>query len=113
MLANCTFPDPELVADRKYAREQMNLINQETDTKIKEQLLKETFGSVTGRIYIEPNVRFDYGYNISVGKNFYANYDCVLLDVCPITFGDNCMLAPNVGCLRRRIHCIRSNEIAA
>ncbi|OTE88720.1 maltose acetyltransferase, partial [Escherichia coli] len=44
-------PDPELVADRKYAREQMNLINQETDTKIKEQLLKETFGSVTGRIY--------------------------------------------------------------
>lgn len=59
-------PDPELVADRKYAREQMNLINQETDTKIKEQLLKETFGSVTGRIYIEPNVRFDYGYNISV-----------------------------------------------
>ena len=54
-------PDPELVADRKYAREQMNLINQETDTKIKEQLLKETFGSVTGRIYIEPNVRFDYG----------------------------------------------------
>ena len=52
-------PDPELVADRKYAREQMNLINQETDTKIKEQLLKETFGSVTGRIYIEPNVRFD------------------------------------------------------
>ncbi|EAG2300060.1 maltose acetyltransferase, partial [Listeria monocytogenes] len=61
-------PDPELVADRKYAREQMNLINQETDTKIKEQLLKETFGSVTGRIYIEPNVRFDYGYNISVGK---------------------------------------------
>lgn len=89
-------PDPELVADRKYAREQMNLINQETDTKIKEQLLKETFGSVTGRIYIEPNVRFDYGYNISVGKNFYANYDCVLLDVCPITFGDNCMLAPNV-----------------
>jgi maltose O-acetyltransferase len=89
-------PDPELVADRKFAREQMNLINQEVDSVIKEQLLKETFGQVAGHIYIEPNVRFDYGYNISVGKNFYANYDCVLLDVCPITFGDNCMLAPNV-----------------
>lgn len=89
-------PDPELTADRKYAREQMALINQETDEKIKEQLLKETFGTVSGRIYIEPNVRFDYGYNISVGKNFYANYDCILLDVCPITIGDNCMLAPNV-----------------
>lgn len=89
-------PDPELTADRKYAREQMNLINQETDEKIKEQLLKETFGSVSGRIHVEPNVRFDYGYNISVGKNFYANYDCILLDVCPITIGDNCMFAPNV-----------------
>jgi maltose O-acetyltransferase len=89
-------PDPELVADRKFAREQMHLINRETDEVIKEQLLKETFGQVAGRIYIEPNVRFDYGYNISVGKNFYANYDCTFLDVCPITFGDNCMLAPNV-----------------
>jgi len=89
-------PDPELTTDRKYAREQMALINQETDEKVKEQLLKETFGTVSGRIYIEPNVRFDYGYNISIGKNFYANYDCILLDVCPITIGDNCMLAPNV-----------------
>ena len=88
--------DPELVADRKFAREQMHLINQETDAQIREQLLKETFGQVANHIYMEPNVRFDYGYNIRVGKNFYANYDCVLLDVCPITFGDNCMLAPNV-----------------
>ncbi|MGX7196831.1 chorismate mutase [Enterococcus olivae] len=88
--------DPELVADRKFAREQMHLINQTTDAGVREQLMKETFGHVANRIYMEPNVRFDYGYNISVGKNFYANYDCVLLDICPITFGDNCMLAPNV-----------------
>lgn len=88
--------DPELVADRKFAREQMLLINQTTDGNIREQLLKETFGHVANRVYVEPNIRFDYGYNISVGKNFYANYDCVLLDICPITIGDNCMLAPNV-----------------
>ncbi|KAF1305722.1 chorismate mutase [Enterococcus saccharolyticus] len=88
--------DPELVADRKYAREQMRLINETEDKVIRGQLLKETFGHVENHAYVEPNLRFDYGYNISVGKNFYANYDCVLLDVCPITFGDNCMLAPNV-----------------
>ena len=46
----------------------MHLINRESEPMIKEQLLKETFGQVAGRIYIEPNVRFDYGYNISVGK---------------------------------------------
>lgn len=88
--------DPELVADRTFAREQMRLINYETDSAIREQLLKETFGKVANRIYMEPNVRFDYGYNIFVGKNFYANFDTVFLDVCPITFGDNCMLGPNV-----------------
>lgn len=38
----------------------------------------------------------DYGYNIHVGENFYANFNCVMLDVCPIRIGDNCMLAPGV-----------------
>ncbi|HPI99495.1 MAG TPA: chorismate mutase [Enterococcus sp.] len=88
--------DPELAADRKFAREQMRLINQEVDSEIRGQLLKETFGYVANRAYVEPNLRFDYGYNIFVGKNFYANYDCVMLDICPIRIGDNCMFAPNV-----------------
>ncbi|MNC32530.1 Maltose O-acetyltransferase [compost metagenome] len=46
--------------------------------------------------YIEPSFRCDYGYNIFLGKNFYANFDCVILDVCPVHIGDNCMLAPGV-----------------
>ena len=46
--------------------------------------------------YIEPSFRCDYGYNIYLGNNFYANFDCVMLDVCPIRIGDNCMLAPGV-----------------
>ncbi|MBO0449415.1 chorismate mutase [Enterococcus sp. MJM12] len=88
--------DPELVSERKFAREQMQLINKEEDAALRSQLLKETFGNVAGNIYMEPTVQFDYGYNITVGKNFYANFNCVLLDVCPITIGDNCMIAPNV-----------------
>ena len=46
--------------------------------------------------YIEPTFRCDYGYNIFLGNNFFANFDCVMLDVCPIRIGDNCMLAPGV-----------------
>lgn len=87
--------DPELIAERAHAREQMHLINQEQTKEIREQVLKETLGFVANRIHMEPNVRFDYGYNISVGKNFYANFDVTLLDVCPIVFGDNCMVGPN------------------
>ena len=45
---------------------------------------------------IVPPFYCDYGSHISVGKNFFANYNCTLFDVGRITFGDNCMLAPNV-----------------
>ncbi|MGL5750647.1 MAG: sugar O-acetyltransferase, partial [Paraclostridium sp.] len=38
----------------------------------------------------------DYGYNIHVGENFYANFNCIMLDVCEIRIGKNVMLAPNV-----------------
>lgn len=88
--------DPELVAARKHAREQMNLINNEQDTYIRRQLVEETFGSTGTGCHIEPTIQFDYGFNIHVGKNFYANFNNVFLDVCPITIGDNCMCAPNI-----------------
>ena len=88
--------DPELIADRKEARLKLNQINQEADASLRSLLLAEAFGASDGRPYLEPNIRFDYGYNISVGKQFYANFDCTFLDVCPIEFGDNCMLGP--GC---------------
>ncbi|MHC5228887.1 chorismate mutase [Enterococcus sp. LJL99] len=88
--------DPELVAARNHAREQMKLINNEQDSYVRRQLLEETFGSTGTGSHIEPTIQFDYGFNIHVGKNFYANFNNVFLDVCPITIGDNCMCAPNV-----------------
>lgn len=46
--------------------------------------------------FINPPFYCDYGNHIQVGKNFFANYNCTILDVSRVTFGDNCMLAPNV-----------------
>lgn len=45
---------------------------------------------------LNPPFRCDYGYNIFVGENFYANFDCVILDVCEVKIGRDCMLAPGV-----------------
>lgn len=87
--------DPELATARKFAREQMKLINREEDTQIRRQLVEETFGSTGTGSYIEPSISFDYGFNIHVGKNFYANFNSIFLDICPITIGDNCMFGPN------------------
>lgn len=39
----------------------------------------------------------DFGYNIEVGENFYANHGCVILDGAKVTFGDNVFVAPNCG----------------
>lgn len=87
--------DPELATARKVAREQMKLINQEEDAQIRRQLVEETFGTTGTGSHIEPTISFDYGFNIHVGKNFYANFNSIFLDICPITIGDNCMFGPN------------------
>ncbi|HCD8034100.1 TPA: chorismate mutase [Enterococcus faecium] len=88
--------DPELVADRMFARSQSQIINQAESAELRSQLLKETFGRTGKKIYMEPVINFDYGYNIFVGENFYANFNCTFLDVSMIEIGDNCMFAPNV-----------------
>ncbi|OQO68912.1 chorismate mutase [Enterococcus villorum] len=88
--------DPELVADRQFARSQSKIINQAETPELRSQLLKETFGKTGKKIYMEPIINFDYGYNIFVGENFYANFNCTFLDVSTIEIGDNCMFAPNV-----------------
>lgn len=90
--------DPVLTKERLNARRLTRLFNQtlETDDTHRIELLQELFGSTGNNLYVEPTIRCDYGYNIHVGENFYANFDCVLLDVCEIRIGDNCFLAPGV-----------------
>ena len=90
--------DPELVFDRTNARRLSRMFNQtdETEMEKRTEILRELFGSVGEGVYIEPTFRCDYGYNIHVGENFYANFDCIFLDVCEIRIGDNCFIAPGV-----------------
>lgn len=49
-----------------------------------------------GSAVLEPGFQCDYGINIEVGQNFYANFNCVLLDAAPIHIGDNVLLGPGV-----------------
>lgn len=49
-----------------------------------------------GGLYLEPPFRCDYGDNIHIGENFYANFNCVILDVNVVEIGDNVLFAPNV-----------------
>ncbi|MBW8192597.1 sugar O-acetyltransferase [Neiella marina] len=91
--------DSELVALRKEARLLFETLNQTSMTEIpkRSKLIKKLFGSTGKRIYIESSFRCDYGRHIHVGENFYANFDCVILDVAEVRIGDNCLMAPQVG----------------
>lgn len=59
------------------------------------EVVKELLGKSEGAM-INPPFYCDYGTHIEVGKNFFANYNCTILDVAKVKIGDNCMLAPNV-----------------
>lgn len=63
----------------------------------REQIIKELLGKTGKSVHFEPPFRCDYGDHITVGENFYANFDCIMLDVAPITIGDNVMFGPRVG----------------
>ncbi|OXM86005.1 sugar O-acetyltransferase [Paenibacillus rigui] len=90
--------DPQLTKDRENARKQTRLFNQTLETELDQrtELLKQLFGSTGENLYIEPTFRCDYGYNIHIGNHFYANFDCVILDVCEVRIGEYCFIGPGV-----------------
>ena len=66
------------------------------DFKKREELVRGIFSSVGSNVVINKPFHCDYGCNISIGDNFYANYDCIFLDVNKITIGNNVFLGPRV-----------------
>lgn len=58
-------------------------------------IVKELLGK-SENAFINPPFYCDYGSHIEVGKNFFANYNCTIIDVAKVKIGDNCQLAPNV-----------------
>lgn len=91
--------DAELLAERQRAKEIVFRYNSLQPSLVEErnELLKSLFGSVKGNFFIEPPFRCDYGCNIEIGENFYANYNLVILDCAKVTIGDNVLIGPNVG----------------
>ncbi len=103
--------DPELKADAARSRRLTRLYNQTTEEQPQERrrLLKELLGSMGEHITIEPPFRCDYGSHIEVGENFYANFDCIILDVCQVHIGNNCLLGPRV-CIYTPCHPLDAQE---
>ena len=68
-----------------------------SDFEKRKALLKEILGNTKENVWVESDFWCDYGYNINVGENFYANHNLVILDGAKVTFGDNVFIGPNCG----------------
>ena len=90
--------DSKLKQDRLNAREIVFRLNQLSPSQQTEKtvLFNQLFHTTQTTFHIELPFRCDYGYNIKLGENFYANYNCTMLDCAPISIGNNVMFAPNV-----------------
>ena len=92
--------DKELERERTRAKALCFRFNQLPPTELRKQrrILRRLFGRTHGDSFlIQPSFWCDYGYNIEIGRNFFANHNTVILDCAKVTFGDNVFIAPNCG----------------
>ena len=91
--------DEELIKDRTIIKDMCFEYNKLTSSEIIKRvaLIKNIFGKTGNQVIVESNFWCDYGYNISVGENFYMNHNGVILDCAKVEFGDNVFIGPNCG----------------
>lgn len=89
--------EKQLQEDREHAKDTMFAFNNLAPSKHKErkEILMRLLDT-KGDFHIESPFQCDYGYNIHIGENFYANHNCIILDGAPVTIGDHVFFAPNV-----------------
>lgn len=88
--------DKEVMKQQAKCRKILQKLNfmDRSDFDAISEVVKELLGDKGA--FINPPFYCDYGTNIEVGKKFFANYNCTIIDVAKVKIGDNCFLAPNV-----------------
>ena len=91
-------PDPELTEARMRAKRLCHRLNTlaPDDFQGRDATIRELFASAGKDAWVESNFRCDYGTQISVGDYTFINYDCIFLDIAPITIGNRAYIAPRV-----------------
>jgi maltose O-acetyltransferase len=90
--------DPDLVAGRERARDLCQSLNatREGDHDARRQILQQLFGRGGDTVWMQPPFFCDYGTNIELGERVFFNFNCVVLDVCPVRIGSFTLFGPAV-----------------
>ena len=71
----------------------------ETEVKKRAKIVRALLPNASDGAYLQGPFFCDYGDNIRIGKNFYANFNLTILDCCPVEIGDDVFIGPNVSLL--------------
>ncbi len=90
--------DPELTSARDRARDLCQSLNatREAQTEERRQILRQLFGSGGDTVWMQPPFFCDYGSNIELGERVFFNFNCIVLDVCPVRIGSFTLFGPAV-----------------
>lgn len=90
--------DPFLIEGLQKTRELLWEFNRlrPSQTERMREIIREILGKCGERFHINQPFRCDYGCNIEVGEDFFANFNLTILDEAKVTIGDNCFIGPNV-----------------
>lgn len=90
--------DPELVAARDRARDLCQTLNatREAEQETRRSILRELFASGGDTVWMQPPFFCDYGANIDLGERVFFNFNCIVLDVCPVRIGSFSLFGPAV-----------------
>lgn len=91
--------DPQLIVERDVCKDLCFEYNKLPPSKKEDRqnLMRKILGKTNGSFLIEQPFLCDYGYNIEIGENFYANMNCIILDGAKVVFGNNVFIAPGCG----------------
>lgn len=89
---------PELQSEQIVNKHWMQRYNDSADlhNAQRHELLVAHFAKVGAGAVIRPPFYCDYGYNIEIGANVFINFNCVILDICAVSIGDDCQIGPGV-----------------
>lgn len=90
--------DADLVARRTRARDLCQALNasREDEADRRRAILRDLFGAGGDTVWMQPPFFCDYGENIRLGARVFFNFNCIVLDVCPVTIGDFSLFGPAV-----------------
>ena len=90
--------DPELTSARERARDLCQTLNatREAEQEVRRRILSELFAKGGETVIMQPPFYCDYGSNIELGERVFFNFNCVVLDVCPVRIGDFTLFGPAV-----------------